>query len=273
VTDPTIDRARLVESAYKDSGPLQARMAIYAYQQADFDLRAWVLDAVSWPTGVRVLDIGCGPGRYLTAIGERQPDSVRIGSDLSPGMAREAAAASSARALVGDAQALPFADASFDRVLALHLLYHVPDVAGALHEFARVCAPGGRVVSVTNSERHLPEVFDLVLGGLRGDVDDDRPLPDGRSFQRFSCESAPDQLEAVFAIEEAREVSNEIVVPIAQPVVDYVDSMRSLYDVWVAPGETWELVMTRVRAQVEATIERDGAWRTRTAVGYFVCRV
>jgi hypothetical protein len=62
------------------------------------------------------------------------------------------------------------------------------------------------------------------------------------------------------------------VVPVAQPVVDYVDSMRSLYDTWVAPGETWELVMTRVQRHVEATIERDGAWRTRTSAGYFVCR-
>ena len=272
MTDPTIDRARLVESAYKDSGPLQARMAIYAYQQAEFNIRDWVLDTVSWPAGVRVLDVGCGPGRYLARIGEMQSDAVRVGGDLSEGMAREAAAASSACASVTDAQSLPFKDASFDRVLALHMLYHVPDVSAALREFARVCAPDARVVIVTNSERHLPEVFDLVLAALRGDVDDDRPLPAGRSFQRFSCESAPALLDTVFDIEDEQTVSNEIVVPIVQPVVDYVDSMRSLYDTWVAPGESWEAVMARVRAHVEATIERDGAWRTRTAAGYFVCR-
>ena len=271
MTDPTIDRARLVGSAYKDSAPLQARIAIYAYEQAHFDIRQWVLGSVSWPTGVRALDVGCGPGRYLARIREMQPDSLVVGCDLSPGMARESSAV--AHVAVADAQRLPFAGSSFDRVIAAHMLYHVPDVVGALHDLARICASDARVIVTTNSERHLPEVFDLIRAALQGDVDDDRPLPPTRSFQRFSCESAPALMEQVFHIEDAQTVSNEIVVPDAEPVVDYVNSTRSLYEPWVAAGETWELVMSRVRGHVEATIARHGAWRTRTSAGYFVCRV
>ncbi len=89
---------------------------------------------------------------------------------------------------------------------------------------------------------------------------------------RFSWETAPALLEEVFDIDDAQVVGNELVVPEVQPVVDYVDSMRSLYDAWVAPEESWELVMMRVRDQVEAMIARDGAWRTQTRAGYFVCR-
>ena len=60
-------------------------------------------------------------------------------------------------ARVGDVQALPFADASFDTVVAAWMLYHVPDLDRGLAEIARVLAPGGQLVAVTNSELHLDE--------------------------------------------------------------------------------------------------------------------
>ena len=56
-------------------------------------------------------------------------------------------------ARVGDVQALPFEDASFDTVVAAWMLYHVPDLDRGLAEIARVLCPGGQLVAVTNSER------------------------------------------------------------------------------------------------------------------------
>ena len=54
-------------------------------------------------------------------------------------------------ALVGDVQALPFDDGSFDAAVAAWMLYHVPDVDRPIAELAPVSRPGGRLVAVTNS--------------------------------------------------------------------------------------------------------------------------
>ena len=136
VTDPRTDRSRLVGHAYKTSAPFLARTGLYRYQRDGVDIRRWVLDQVAWPADARVLDVGCGPGRYLEKLAEHVPDARAVGMDLSAGMAAEAS--EFARVLVGDAQALPFGDARFDGVIAAHMLYHVPDVDAAVQEFARV---------------------------------------------------------------------------------------------------------------------------------------
>ena len=74
-----------------------------------------------------------------------------VALDVSERMV-ELARARGVDARVGDVQELPFADASFDTVVAAWMLYHVPDLDRGLAEIARVLAPGGRLVAVTNSE-------------------------------------------------------------------------------------------------------------------------
>ena len=81
--------------------------------------------------------------------------------DLSPRMV-ELAQARGIDARQGDAQELPFADGTFDTVVAAWMLYHVPDVDRALAEFARVLVPGGALIAVTNSADHIAELRELV---------------------------------------------------------------------------------------------------------------
>lgn len=97
---------------------------------------------VSWLEGTqRVLDLGCGTGRTL--------DLASCGLDPSPQMLALARGRHAARPLVlGRACALPFPDASFDAVFALHVFMHLPKsgLAAALDEAFRVLRPGGTFV-------------------------------------------------------------------------------------------------------------------------------
>ncbi len=88
-------------------------------------------------------------------------------SDFSPGMIEEAQhnLADAGRPFAFeriDAQAIPFADASFDMVIANHMLYHVPDRPQALAEIRRVLRPGGRLYAATGGANHLREIGELV---------------------------------------------------------------------------------------------------------------
>ena len=69
MTDPSTDRERLVEHAYKDSRPLLARAGhLPVPARSGCDSSRWVLGQVEWPAGTRALDVGCGPGRYLAKL-------------------------------------------------------------------------------------------------------------------------------------------------------------------------------------------------------------
>lgn len=96
------------------------------------------------PPGRRTLDLGCGEGRLsrdLRAIGHDV-----VGVDGAPTMVAAAREADPGHEVVlADAAGLPFADGSFDLVVAFMSLQDVDDHAGAIGEAARVLEPGGRL--------------------------------------------------------------------------------------------------------------------------------
>jgi len=89
------------------------------------------------PQGL-ILDNGCGNG----IVGEYLPGEKMIGLDISEEMIKYARIRL-AEAHVGDSQAMPFADGTFDTVVNLSLLHHVADPERAVREIARVLKPGG----------------------------------------------------------------------------------------------------------------------------------
>lgn len=105
------------------------------------------------------LEVAVGSGLNLPYYTDAV--TLAVGVDLSPGMLAEARRRADAlgRAIElveGDAQRLPFADASFDTVAISLGLCTVPDPALALREMARVCRPGGRVVLLEHVRSTVP---------------------------------------------------------------------------------------------------------------------
>jgi ubiquinone/menaquinone biosynthesis C-methylase UbiE len=104
--------------------------------------------------GNRILDVGCGEGTGEISIGRLRVSQLQmVGVDLVVDKAiaaRKATAAHNMRAkfAAGDARRLPFKDGVFDSTYCVAVLQHVRDVDAAAKEFARVTAPGGRIVAV-----------------------------------------------------------------------------------------------------------------------------
>ena len=125
--------------------------------------------AVRFVKGRRILEVGCGTGYLLSRI--QSAERKVTGLDLSRGMLLEAAKrlrgtphqVSLVQASYCD---IPFADSSFDCVLATFTLTHAPDLAPVAGEIARILAPGGRLVIVDVGPAHKPTVFSRILNDL-----------------------------------------------------------------------------------------------------------
>jgi malonyl-CoA O-methyltransferase len=107
----------------------------------------------------RVLDVGSGPGRGSEALHARFPNTDVIALDLALPMLHAAASRAAKFARVGgDAQALPFADASFDLLHSNLCLQWCDDPGLAIAEFARVLKPGGLLLFTTFGPATLHEL-------------------------------------------------------------------------------------------------------------------
>lgn len=102
--------------------------------------------------GRRVLDDGCGKGRFARILKEQNPAAHIVAFDLSEAMLhyvpQDIASCS------GTMTALPFANESFDCVYATESLEHAVQIDVAVHEMCRVLKPGGRIVIIDKNAEH-----------------------------------------------------------------------------------------------------------------------
>ncbi len=129
--------------------------------------RRIVLDAVErlgLPASTRVLDAGCGSGAMLARM--KRFNSL-TGADVNPVAVDYASKRGLGPVLRTSVEELPFSDRSFDLLLCLDVLEHVPDDCGALAELRRVCSPGGILVTTVPACPALWSPHDVAASHLR----------------------------------------------------------------------------------------------------------
>jgi ubiquinone/menaquinone biosynthesis C-methylase UbiE len=130
-------------------------------------LVARMLRQLGLQPGARVLDVACGPGYF--ALDAASLDFRPVGIDSSPDMLRTARARLEGRAqfVQGDAEALPFASASFDAVNCSGLLEYLPDPVPAMREMQRVLKPGQRAMIASTNRLSPALLLEPVIDATR----------------------------------------------------------------------------------------------------------
>jgi ubiquinone/menaquinone biosynthesis C-methylase UbiE len=156
-------------------------------------------EAVDLSAGWQVLDVACGSGNAAIAAARSGCDVVGI--DYVPALLERGRLRADAEGLVvdlveGDAEAIPFADESFDAVLSVFGSMFAPDHRRAASELARVCRPGGRIGLAT----WTPDGF---IGEMLTTVSRHVPPPAGVSSpilwgsEQYLAELLGDEVESI----------------------------------------------------------------------------
>lgn len=200
-----------VATQYATEANLRARQALWEEVEGeDATVVLWRTIAAWGPK--QVLEVGGGQGELAARMRDELGARVTF-LDQSERMVELARAHGLDDAHVGDVQQLPFADESFDTVVAAWMLYHVADIDRGLAEIARVLKPGGALIAVTNSVRHVEEL-ELIGGGK---------LPGFEAA--FNSENGEESLRRHFATVERYD--NEVVALVRsrEKLVAYRDSL------------------------------------------------
>jgi SAM-dependent methyltransferase len=156
-----------------------------------------------------------------------------------------------------------------DRVLAIHMLYHVPDRLKALQEFRRVLRPHGRVVLATNGARYLARLADIHRqAALQFGY-----TPSAGDGGQFTLEDL-ELVRQVFPSAERHVLTNALVFREAEPLVRYyaagvVDRIAER----PADNTHRQRLIDAVRGRVRAIINQEGGFRDPKDYGFFVADV
>jgi SAM-dependent methyltransferase len=240
---------------YATDANLRARINLHQrFSTAREDWHRWLFDRVAPSAGARILEVGCGPAEFWKRNLDRIDPTWQLTlTDLSPGMIDAAREVLGERAgyAVADAQVLPFADGSFDVVLASHMLYHVSDRPKGLAEIRRVLVPGGFLHAAANGDGHMRQLDELV-----GDDWDFTRLGD-----LFGLETGIRQLKAFFVDITEERMESGLEVTEVEPLVAYV-----------ASSQTFRGDIEQVRRKAEATFAREGVFRIEAHPGVLHAR-
>ncbi len=260
------DRTRLADSAYSSDRALAARQSLYQWQTPRHDLPGIVAEQLTGVRGGgRVVDAGCGNGTYVQRLREDRPDLTVLGLDISPGIL----ATVPGPVAVADVTRLPLVTGSVDAALAMHMLYHVPDIPQAVRELARVVADDGMVIASTNGDRDKAELDDLWQRAA-SDVLGSGQEPTRFSIgARFTLENAPALLGEEFGSVETLELPSTVTVHDPEPIVLYLASYRAWADQYDVP---FDATVERARTIVTEQIARQGAFEVGCRAGILVCR-
>jgi ubiquinone/menaquinone biosynthesis C-methylase UbiE len=252
---PQIADQTYLREQYKNAANLNDRIQLHQrFSTNPYDFHMWVFDQLKLAANSRVLELGCGPGSLWRPNLARIPAGWQITlTDFSPGMLAEARSnLGGAHPFIfeqADAQALPFADASFDAVIANHMLYHVPDRPKAFAEIRRVLRPEARFYAATNGENHLREVYELVH-----QFDATAELWNRITFR---LESGTAELTPFFSHVLLHRYDSALIVTETEPLVAFVASMIGAELTGARRAAFAQLVDERIAADGAIHITKD----------------
>lgn len=247
---------------------ISTRVRLYDYSTGKQTFFQWMAGVLPACSDKDVLELGAGNGKIwrdllprwpncrltLTDIAEDVLDTARESlepfQDMTHGLSFEAL----------DFNDLPYADESFDIVLANHNLYYAKDVEAILASIQRVLRPGGMLICSTIGQDHLHELVALLR-----QYHEELPWGSERWAEKFGLENGAQRLMAYFPHVDQYEYDNNLHVNSTEPVINYLmKTMKGLNAPWVKEH------LDEIKPALEDRMIRRGYIRLTPHSGFFI---
>lgn len=212
-----------LSTQYKNATNISARIRLHR----DYSINKegwfhWLFKNLKLKPGMKILELGTGNGVLWSQNLEKVPaKSTIILSDISEGILADAKSEigdhSEFQYAVFDAEKIPFADNTFDLVIANHMLFYCDDIPKTLSEVRRVLKPNGSFTCSTYSKRHMHEITDLVKN-----YNDNIVLSSTNLYERFGLDNGQQILEPFFNDITCHKYQDGIEISESGPIISYI---------------------------------------------------
>ena len=249
-----------IEKQYKTAKNLNTRISIhekYSINKQPFG--DWIVSHYTIHPGDRILELGCGTGsmwvNHLELLSE---DTQLILTDFSAGMletAKQNVRSKKVSFAQVDVQSIPYADNTFDVVIANMMLYHVPDLRKGLSEIRRVLKPDGSFYCATYGIHGIMEYVTDLLKDLN---------VSGSIGTTFTLQNGSESLNRHFESVQRLDREDGLAITDINDFADYIYSMSGLTNMDTIPRNS-------LLALLESRVE-NGILFVPKEYGMFICR-
>lgn len=213
-----------MKNQYQNASNISARISLHSlYSQNKEGWFPWIYRQCKVRPSMKILEVGCGDGALWTENLARLPQNISVTlSDISEGMlrdARRATGASDRRFSYRrfDCGKIPFEAASFDLVIANHVLFYCKNLPSVCREIKRVLKPGGHFICSTYGKKHMQEVSSLVQS-----FDERIVLSADKLYEKFGRENGAEILSPFFSEVSWISYEDSLFIPEAEPLISYI---------------------------------------------------
>ena len=208
---------------YKNATNISARIRLHRdYSVNQEGWFPWLFSNLHLKPGMKILELGAGNGALWSQnIAKVSKNVTIVLSDISEGILADA------RKTIGDhpqfqysvfnAQKIPFADNTFDLVIANHMLFYCDDIPKALQEVQRVLKSGATFTCSTYSQKHMHEITDLVQNYNANIV-----LSSTKLYERFGLDNGRQILKPYFKDISCHKYQDAIELSDSMPIISYI---------------------------------------------------
>lgn len=248
-----------IEKQYHTSQNLNTRISIHdKYSTNKQPFGDWILSQYEIQPGMKILELGCGTGSMWKENLHLLQGAELILTDFSEGMletAKKTVNAGNISFAQVDIQEIPYADTSFDAVIANMMLYHVPDLHKGLSEVRRVLKRGGKFYCATYGIHGIMEYINDLLKDM--DVS-------GSIGTSFTLQNGTESLSQYFGHVTRLNREDGLAITDIGDFADYIYSLSGLSNIESVPREV-------LLAALESRAE-NGVLYVPKEYGMFICK-
>lgn len=265
-------RKEEIRKNYLNSDNLEHRINIHIYSTAKETWYQWLFEKFELKENMQVLDVGCGNAAIWLEMQEKIPNGVCITLvDNSRAMLDTAKKNLIIYKKDFEIRNIQFLyqemdvtnlsiNGTYDRVLANHMLYHIADDKRdcLIKRIADVTKEDGKFLASTVGKNHMKEIFDLIQ-----EFAHQAEIPLWMS-QGFNLENGKDQIMQHFSKVEVLKHDNNLLVPDAMAIYDYLSSL---------PGNMNSIVIKneqKLKEYLKKKISKENPYFIQKATGVFI---